>query len=277
MKKIFLPILLAIFLISCHQQQEETKSEPEKRAQIHLLGGTLFTQVSAEYRALCYQAFELGKMRLQEELRNNPKNPAVVLDLDETVLDNSPYTAWQVVNDQPFDPKTWDDWVKLAEAPAVPGALDFLNFADSLNVTLFYVSNRDSAQLSPTMRNMAALGIPQIDQAHFLLKTNTGDKEKRRQRIIADGYDILFFVGDNLGDYRSDYDKPATNVQRNQFADSCRSDFGKNFIVLPNTTYGTWEGALYDYDRSLSTSALDSLRFKALQPAKLDAPSRSDN
>ncbi len=277
MKKTSLPILLAIILISCSQQQEESKTEPAKKSQIHLLGGTLFTQVSAEYRALCYQAFELAKMRLEEELRNNPDQPAVVLDLDETVLDNSPYTAWQVANDQPFDPKTWDDWVNLAEASAVPGAIEFLNFADSLNVTLFFVSNRDSIQLSPTMRNMAALGIPQINQTHFLLKTDTGDKETRRQKIISDGYEILFFVGDNLGDYRSDYDKPATNAERNQFADSCHTDFGKNFILLPNTTYGTWEGALYDYDRTLSEKELDSLRFKALRPARLNAPSNPSN
>jgi 5'-nucleotidase (lipoprotein e(P4) family) len=234
------------------------------------VGGTLWTQNSAEWRALCYQAYGWTERRLEEELVERASSPvgemAIFTDLDETVLDNSAYTAWQIEQDVAYSPETWAQWTALAEAPAVPGARRFLRLADSLGVTIFYVSNRKVEELEATMRNMEALGLPQIDTAHFLLKTSTSDRTARRERIEAMGYEVLLYLGDNLGDFDGRWDKQLTAV-RAERADAARDAFGDQWIVFPNPLYGTWEGAIYGYDLRLSPARRVSARWAHLRPA----------
>lgn len=262
-------VLISLTLAACQQKGEQTSSEAcTCNTQSHLMAATLFTQQSAEYRALCYQAYATATMRLPL-LAAGSENPAVVLDLDETVLDNSPYTAWQIVNDQPYGKETWAKWVDLAEAEAVPGAAEFLNFADSLGITLFYVSNRDSSQLQATMANMRELNLPQVSKEHFMLKTSTSDKTERREAVRKLGHDIAMLVGDNLGDFDHVWDKPATNEERNDSAAKASGAFGKRYIVLPNTLYGTWEGAMYNYDYSISDAERCKLREGNLKAVEL--------
>jgi 5'-nucleotidase (lipoprotein e(P4) family) len=231
--------------------------------QEYLVGATLYTQNAAEYRALCYQAYNLAQLRLLEALRSNPARPAVILDLDETVLDNSAYTGWQIVNEQPYSPETWAKWTELADAPLVPGAARFLHLADSLGVTLLYVSNRMSGEGPATQRNMLAHGLPQVQPDHFFLKTGSSDKTERRASITAAGYDILLLIGDNLGDFDGIWEKQPNDI-RNERADAVRDQFGSRYIVLPNAIYGTWEGALYNFNWSASPGERDSLRRAAI-------------
>lgn len=238
-------------------------------SQTYLEGGTLFTQASAEYRALCVQAYRLAANRVERNSDGATAPLAVVLDLDETVLDNSPYTAWQVVTGNPYTPDTWTQWVSQASAEAVPGAAEFLHRADELGVALFYISNRDTSHLEATMQNMRDLGLPQVSADHFLLKTHTSDKTERRDSVRAMGYEITLLVGDNLGDFEGQYDKPATNAARREAAEAQSALFGEKYIVLPNALYGTWEGALYGYDRSLSDEDRCALRAQAMRPASL--------
>jgi len=261
-------ILLVISFSSCSNDSEkDSQSLPEHRSntQSHLLGATLFTQESAEYRALCYQAYNLASMRLMQTPPAANDSFVVVLDLDETVLDNSPYTAWQIANDQPFTPETWTQWVDLASAKPVPGVIPFLKLADSLGYQLFFISNRSPEHLQATIKNMRDLDMPQLDSARFMFKTTTSDKTERRDSVLAMGYEIALFIGDNLGDFDGKWDKPATNDERNALADNQQHDFGDKFIVLPNTIYGTWEGALYNYNRDFTDKELDSLRISALE------------
>lgn len=247
------------------------RTNPESPTQDYLTAATLFVQQSAEYRALCYQAYALAKLRVAEYAANggsteNP--PAVVLDLDETVLDNSAYTAWQIEQNRAFDYETWAQWCDLGEAPEVPGAGDFLRYADELGITLYYVSNRDESALEATMRNMLALDMPQVKPEHFMLKTTTSDKTERRQAVEALGYEIILLIGDNLGDHHERYDK-VSNDQRRNYVDEDRDRFGERFIVLPNPLYGTWEGAIYNFDRSISDDQRFQLRREALKPASI--------
>lgn len=265
------PFAFLIFALSActlETAEEAPESACACNSQTHLTAGVLFTQHSGEYKALCYQAYASAKMQLPEAVAGVEK-PAVVLDLDETVLDNSPYTAWQILNDRPYTPETWDDWVNLAEAEEVPGASDFLRFADSLGVRLMYISNRDTSQLAPTIANMESLGLPQLTPDHFMLKSNTSDKTARREAVRESGYEIVMLVGDNLGDFTGGYDKPATNDERNRLADRHSDRFGSKYIVLPNTLYGTWEGALYNYDRDISDEERCRLRNAALNAPEM--------
>lgn len=236
--------------------------------QEYLVGATLYTQQAAEYRALCYQAYNLAALRLKEALQIKPLRPAVILDLDETVLDNSAYTAWQIVSDRSYEPDTWTAWTDLEAAPAVPGVTEFLHLADSLGVTLLYVSNRLVKEQAATMRNMQSLGLPQVSDEHFFLKTSTSDKSARRDSIAAQGYDVLLLIGDNLGDFDGIWDKQSNAVRRER-TDASRAEFGSRYIVLPNAIYGTWEGALYDFNWKLSTQERDAKRREALEPGDL--------
>lgn len=270
MKYLYLSAALSVLLSACQPQSEEiTKAqEPQIPSQEYLVAATLWVQHSAEYRALCYQAYEWAGLRLHSILQNAPSQPAVILDLDETVLDNSAFTGWQIENDEPFSYDSWAKWTAFAEALEVPGAGDFLRLADSLGVTLFYVSNRDTSALQETIQNMERFNMPQLKPEHFLLKTNTSGKEDRRAEIEGRGYEVVLLIGDNLGDFHEKWDK-ADTATRQRLTNESRSRFGQDYIVLPNPIYGTWEGALYNFDRSLNDSERDAHRKKALRVAPL--------
>lgn len=238
--------------------------------QEYLNAAVLFVQHSAEYDALCYQAYNAAKIQLQRMVDERGDQLAVVLDLDETVLDNSAYSAWQVHSNNPYSTETWALWTDMASAPEVPGAGDFLRFADSLGVILFYISNRDTSALEATIQNMRDLKMPQLNTEQFMLKTNTSGKEDRRSKVESMGYEIAMLIGDNLGDFHETWDRQDVET-RQSLATISKDHFGIKYIVLPNPIYGTWEGALYDYDRSLSNAQRDSLRNAWLQPAALQA------
>lgn len=273
-------IVVVFFLIGCEIQERskvesneariESDAANTNRTQEYLMASTLFVQQSAEYRALCFQAFRAAEMQLRNVLADSPRKPAIVLDLDETVLDNSAYSAWQVSTGNPYSSETWAVWTEMAVAPEVPGAGDFLRYADRVGVTLFFVSNRDTSALEPTMKNLRDLNIPQVNESQFLLKTNTSAKEERRKAIVDAGYEIVMLIGDNLGDFHEQWDKRSINTRR-ALAEEERELFGTRYIVLPNPIYGTWEGALYQYDRSFSDAERDSIRHALLEPANISS------
>ena len=127
-------------------------------------GATLWMQKAGEYRALAYQAFNLAHCQLDADLdkrnlkklaRTERKKPrAVMVDIDETVLDNSPSQALGIQLRQGFDLKSWYAWGEMRKAKAIPGAVDFLNYAASKGVKVFFVSNRDAVQKQATMDNL---------------------------------------------------------------------------------------------------------------------------
>lgn len=264
----YLLVSFLFFLSSCTIQEEPKPQEPSTRSQDYLIHSTLYAQTSAEYKALCYQAYELAEIQVKKALANGIKRPTVILDLDETVLDNSPYTAWQVETNNPYSPDTWSAWVEEAIAEPVPGAVEFLTWANNEGVDLYYISNRSAENLEATIENLNDLGVPQADSTHIFLKTTTSDKSERRARVKAGAADIILYIGDNLGDYSEIWDKPSTSEERLSNVQVHRDEIGVKFIVLPNSLYGTWEGAIYNYDRSITDSERDSLRRSLLQPWK---------
>ena len=208
--------------------------------QDHLILATLWFQKSAEMRALYYQCFRTAEIALAENLEwtGRTKPAAVVLDIDETLLDNSPFQGWQVLEKKSFNNDDWFRWVELARAKPLPGSVEFTRYADSLGVEVFYVSNRTVQEMGPTIKNMAALGFPNADSTHMLLKESTSSKVERRALIEKD-YEILLLVGDNLADHSGIYEKRDPD---HDFAavDSDRRLFGTKYIVLPNPMYGNW-------------------------------------
>ena len=170
------------------QQATQPQTAADNEYQV---GGILFQQKAAEYRALCYQAFNWAKIQLDADEKNRKKLPkaerkkprAVVVDIDETVLDNSPAQAYAVKNRTPFNLKDWYAWGEMRKAKAIPGAVEFLNYAVSKGVKVFYVSNRDEAQKQATIDNLKSAGFQDVAAENVLLRDKESTKEPRRQTI----------------------------------------------------------------------------------------------
>jgi 5'-nucleotidase (lipoprotein e(P4) family) len=254
-------ILFTSILFSCNTQTNAPNEAPNTR--IYQEAATLWFQQAGEVRALQYQAFQLASLRLKEYLANptSDKKACVVVDIDETVLDNSPHQAWTILNNQVF-PAGWKEWTDLAKAEAIPGAVEFLQFAAENGVEVFYVTNRYENERESTLRNLTEKGFPFADSLHLRLKTDTGSKVARRNAILQE-YEVVLYCGDNLSDF--DNFNELSLTERNAKTDSMRAYFGTKFIVLPNPMYGDWEGAVYNYDYKQPDSTKQQLRKQALQ------------
>ena len=227
------------------------------------VGGTLYMQKAAEYRALAYQAFNLARRQLDSDFdkKNVKKLPktdrkmprAIVVDIDETVLDNSPAQAYNIKNRLPFDLKQWYAWGEMRKAKSIPGAVDFLNYATSKGIKVFYISNRDEVQKQATVDNLKAVGFSDVTAENVLLRQLDADKKPfspkgPRRDMIMQKYRIVLLMGDNLDDVSSVFEK-RTIADRFDEVDKAKTDWGKRWIVLPNAMYGTWENAIYEYGR----------------------------
>lgn len=222
---------------------------------------TVFQQKAAEYRALCYQAYNIAFLRLDQALTQPAVKPrAIITDIDETVLDNSVYAAHRGLQGKDYDLPSWIEYTAKAIADTIPGALNFLKYAAAQNVEVYYITNREAVERAGTLKNLQQFGFPFADEKHLLTKEGSSGKETRRLSI-AKNYDIVLLLGDNLSDFSFLFDKKPTN-ERFDATNAVASLFGKSFIVLPNPVYGDWEGALSRFNYSLTPAQKDSL-YKA--------------
>ena len=233
--------IFAAILFSISSTAQVTDHKPAQ----YNVTGTLWQQQSGEYKALCYQAFNLARLRLQEILMTNKDSMpmAIITDVDETILDNIPSAAKDILNGRTYNDSAWKIWVNLAIAKAMPGAVEFFNYAAQHGVQCFYITNRREDQKAATMRNLRQQGFPQVDSMHVMMKGSTSDKETRRM-VVAKKYNVVLLLGDNLNDFDDlFFEKFITD--RNANVDKMQSVFGSKYIVLPNATYGDWENALW--------------------------------
>lgn len=232
--------------------------------QQHLVQATVWQQRSGEYRALCWQAYNTAKLRLDLILANRAGNqkPAVVVDVDETVLDNSPYTVYNIMSGNPYAKNDWMAWTKLAIADTVPGALGFLKYAASKGADVYYITNRYADETAWTVANLQKHGFPMADMDHVMTRTDVSSKEARREKVMAD-HEIVMLAGDALTDFSTAFE--GTNLEDLQAnTDKYKSEFGNRFIVLPNPLYGGWEGAVMKGMKSPTEEQRDSLRKASL-------------
>lgn len=242
-----------------NSSRAQTGAQPQTVAadNEYQVAAILYMQKAAEYRALCYQAFNAAKMYLdadfdKKNLKKLPKDErkmrrAIVVDIDETVLDNSPAQASAIKNRKPFNLPDWYAWGDKRSAKAIPGAVDFLNYAVSKSVKIFYVSNRDEVQKQATIDNLKSVGFQNVSSENVLLRTTEAGKEARRKSISAD-YRIVILAGDNLNDLSDVFERKSVD-DRFAEVEKSRTLFGGKFIVLPNAMYGDWESAIYEYKR----------------------------
>ncbi len=248
------------------------------------LNAVLWVQTAAEYEASTRQAYALAEMMLDVALADPTWTavteqggtdvfdlpPAVVLDVDETVLDNSPNQARQVADDRDFATDSWHAWVREEQAEAVPGALEFTQAAAARGITVFYVTNRRHEVEEPTRRNLAALGFPLDDGIDTILtrdeQSDWGSDKGTRRAQVAGTHRVLLQLGDNLGDFVSgvDVDIATRSGLVAEYADY----WGRRWIVLPNPQYGSWDGALIDFNFGLSRADKRARKLDALETAR---------
>ena len=251
------------------------------------LNAVLWMQRSQEYRAITEQTYRSAADHLDKALKeanwdalvpeergNDAKGlkPAVVLDVDETVLDNSPYQARLVRDGKEYDEVTWAQWVAEKKAKAIPGVVDFAKAANAKGVTLLYISNRAVHLKEATLANLRSEGLPVADDSVFLgLGTvvkdceQNGSEKNCRRRLAGQKYRVLMQFGDQLGDFVEV--TANTNEARDALQQQYHDWFGERWWMLPNPSYGGYEPAQFNNDYSQSRQARHDAKRAALDYA----------
>lgn len=244
-------------------------AQPLRVESDYRFGAVTWMQRSAEYRLLTEQTYRYALYQLTvgvhdrnwsaDELQVDSgdfrdKPPAIILDLDETVLDNSAYNARNILNSKSFTTESWNAWCKEAKADAIPGALDFVRGAAGLGVKVFYITNREDVVKQETIDNLIQLGFP-ADSDSVLTqnkKAGRGDDKLTRRAAVAETHRIVLLLGDSMGDLCDGMDVKDYQ-QRNTVAAEKTRFLGTRWIVLPNPAYGGWQRALPKGAASLET------------------------
>ena len=268
MNKILILFILLTSIGCAHrnnQQQSTDVTDQNIPIKEHLIMAALWQQNSAEYRALCHQAFNQARFILDTHLadKTTAKPLAIITDIDETILDNSPYSAQMIARDENYNRASWIEWGKKESAELVPGAGAFLKYAAANGVEIFYISNRLDVQLEETLNNLQAYNLPDSIAENLLLRTDDSGKETRRQQVYQT-HNVILYIGDNLSDFHDGYDDKSSR-ERNNIVESMQAQFGTEYIVLPNPMYGDWETkGLYEGNYSLTESQKRQIRKQKL-------------
>ena len=247
--------------------QEALKQKQQYQAETETMG-LLWMRTSAEYRALAYQGYNVAmnavKMAVTDPSHQR-KPLAIVLDADETVVDNTKLMGESIANGNGrFDAPWWRQAVHQGKSQAMPGAVEFLNEVHKQGVEIFYVSNRYApVNLDVTIQNFKELGFPSVDKDHVLLFEKDSDKQPRFD-MIAKKYYVVVYMGDNAGDFPIGT-KGKTLAERNAIIDNHKEDFGTTFVVFPNPAYGSWVSALAKGYQNLSPEEQKQVNNQYLQ------------
>lgn len=249
------------------------------------LNAVLWAQTSIEAQAAAVGAYALAKIRLDEALADptwtaateqtgdyKDLPPAVILDVDETVLNTSAYQARGIADNVGFDPKTWTRYVNTKVDTAIPGALDFAHYAASKGVKVFYVTNRTKEEEPATAEHLKALGFPMGENVDTLLtakeQPDWSSSKGTRRAAIAKDYRILVLIGDNFGDFSDAY--KATVEERQKSYDDAKDRWGRSWIVIANPVYGSFETSPYGNDYKVPPEERHRLKVEALKPWKAE-------
>ena len=244
------------------------------------LHGVLWIQTSPEHDFMCRQLYDLAKMRVEEALKDKKWTasleqtgnysklpPAVIMDLDETVIDNSPFQGRLVDRDADYVDDWWREWVQQGEAEALPGAPEFIHFLLKKGVKPIFVTNRDANGEKPTLENLRRVfNYPELTGEDILSQGEaedwTSNKTSRRE-LLAKKYRIVLLMGDDYNDFTYLGKKPGPQ-ERVEKSKEHAEMWGKKWILMPNPLYGNWEKALYQYNYGSSDAEKLNQKYKAM-------------
>ena len=253
-------ILIAVTLSACMSQRRDER-----------LHSTLWVQTSAEFAVSTIQVYAMAGDHLEPAVddknwsavarsddRDRPL--AIIVDVDETILDNAGHAARAIIARESFNLDTWHAWVREAAAPAVPGAVDYLRKVNGLDITIFYVTNRFRTLEDPTRKNLEAVGCPLRTDIDVVLmreeRPGWGRDKSSRRDWVAKDFRVLQIVGDDLGDFVR-VPEGSDHEDRMEIARSNENQWGRKWFLLPNPVYGGWEEALKHGEHSQYVKPLD--------------------
>jgi acid phosphatase len=279
----------AVLLAGCAHAPEKPATVPPPAAvpaPSDNLNAVAWTETAIEHDLIYREVYRVAGEKLDAALkdptwdalpkrdRTQPSSatskPAVIVDIDETVLDNSPYQARLVANGKEYDEFTWSEWCREKRAKPLPGALEFAQEAARRGVTVFYLSNRAQDLNAPTLENLRADGFPVEGDGAFLgLGTivegceQIGTEKGCRRALVGRTHRVLMQFGDQIGDFVDvDANTPAG---RRAAIEPYAGWIGERWFVLPNPTYGSWEPALFNNDWARPAAERRKAKIEALR------------
>lgn len=254
-------VALAVACVVTAGCAPEAPPAPETPSRNSLITAVAWKRTSAEYEALYHQGFNIAQMYVERrlaDLRAEKADPtvlpvAVIVDLDDTVLDTRDY--WRELIDAGidfFDDARWDAWVAKSRGRSSPGAFEFLTFCQNQKVEVFYITSRDQGErtMAIALRQLKEAGLPYADDAHVTVIKDS-DKEPR-QAAIKQKYDVVVMLGDNLNDFRRYY-YVTDREERLRLMRQDAAEFGRKFILFPNPTDGHWVRAIFGTSEPAAT------------------------
>ena len=270
-------LILYTFIDNIYAKGEEFDNSLQAQSMLSVL----YAQSSAEYEASNIQTYVNAKSALDRALNDvtwtaateqkdnfENKPPAIILDIDETVLNNVPFQARSIMDGQSY-PTGWLDWMLEESSDAVAGVSGFLEYAQSKGVKIFYVTNRIAVAEDATRNNLKKLGLPLDTDRDVLLMKNengwTSDKVSRR-KLVAKDYRILLLIGDQLGDFLPLDETTLELDARKELADTYKHMWGSKWFMITNPMYGRWEASIYNNEYPDTEDELMQMRLEALKP-----------
>ena len=270
-------LILCTFINNIYAKGEEFDNSLQAQSMLSVL----YAQSSAEYEASNIQTYVNAKSALDKALNDvtwtaaieqkdnfENKPPAIILDIDETVLNNVPFQARSIMDGQSY-PTGWLDWMLEESSDAVAGVSDFLEYSQSKGVKIFYVTNRIAVAEDATRNNLKKLGLPlDTDRDVLLMKDENGwtsDKVSRR-KLVAKDYRILLLIGDQLGDFLPLDETTLELDARKELADTYKHMWGSKWFMITNPMYGRWEASIYNNEYPDTEDELMQMRLEALKP-----------
>jgi len=279
------PLLISIGVVSACSMPtgpkptgDETRQSPEAIEGDDRLNATLWQQTAAEYRVVTRIVYTMAKLQLEraladpawtaersqsEGLKNLP--PAVIMDIDETVLDNSAFQGRLIKDHLSYSDRLWRIWGVKQQATEIPGAVDYISFAQARGVAVFFVTNRDQSDEPAVRKLLTAMGVNLGGNTDTILsrgeRPDWGSDKASRRRFIAQSHRVLLIVGDDLGDFISEYRGTPEDRLKETFK---HSEWGTKWIMIPNPIYGSWERSLYGF-KALSNEEIMKRKLEYLK------------
>ena len=257
---------------------ESFASKENKSFQEQSMLSVLYVQTATEFAANNIQTYANAKDALLKGLEDSSwtaaleqvdnfedKSPAIILDVDETVLDNSNFQARTILSGLSY-PNGWAKWVNESNAGAVEGVYDFLHFADKKGVKIYYLTNRLESFREATKKNILKLGLPFEDDSVLLMRSeeNLRDKTDRRKKIANENR-IVLIIGDQLTDFISTKEAYVFHTERKKLAKKYSDLWGTKWFLITNPTYGRWELSIYEDYPSSEEEAIETRKKTLIQ------------
>ena len=255
------PTLAMVLALSA--QHAVAQEAPVMLAGDDRLNAILWTMTSAEFEAAMYTGYATARAQLDAALADKTRTalpeqtgkysklpPAIIMDVDETILDNGPYQVRLMNNTDKKPADLMTQWVEEANAKPLPGAAEFIAYAQSKGVTIFYVTNRNAEKEAATRKNLAAIGAKLPENIDTVLlereKPEWKNDKATRRAAVAETHRVLLLLGDDFNDFVST--QRLSSPERRALVQREAKRWGRDWIMFPNPMYGSWENAAINFE-----------------------------